>query len=279
MKIDKVFNNNVVATITEDGKEAIVTGPGVGFQKKAGDLVDPNKIKKQFFPQNVRKNKLYKLLERTPIEYLEISEAILNKARMELNTEISDSILIALTDHIAFSIERQKEGIKLPSLILTETKVMYPEVFKVGEWALHIIKELMDIQLEEDEAGYITLHIINGMGQTGNENAFQVIEYVKDVTKCIENTFQIQIDRNSLSYTRLTSHLKFFVQRLLQNKEIAAEDFADMYHLLEAKDSRLHVCMDNIKWLTKHEFEYDLDTNEMVYLMIHILKVIREPGL
>lgn len=37
MKILKVINNNVVSAYNEQGKEVVVTGKGVGFQKKAGD--------------------------------------------------------------------------------------------------------------------------------------------------------------------------------------------------------------------------------------------------
>lgn len=35
MKIEKVFNNNTVATLSKDKVEMIVTGPGIGFQKRS----------------------------------------------------------------------------------------------------------------------------------------------------------------------------------------------------------------------------------------------------
>ena len=35
MRIIRVFNNNIVLTITHDKKEAIAQGSGIGFQKKA----------------------------------------------------------------------------------------------------------------------------------------------------------------------------------------------------------------------------------------------------
>ncbi|CYV08132.1 transcriptional antiterminator BglG [Streptococcus suis] len=36
MQIDKVYNNNVVQAIDDQGSELIVMGKGLGFQKKAG---------------------------------------------------------------------------------------------------------------------------------------------------------------------------------------------------------------------------------------------------
>ena len=46
LKIDKVYNNNVVQASDENGKELIVMGRGLGFQKKAGDFLNYKKNKK-----------------------------------------------------------------------------------------------------------------------------------------------------------------------------------------------------------------------------------------
>lgn len=274
MKIDKVFNNNVVATITDDGKEAIVTGPGVGFQKKSGDLVDEGKITKSYFMQNVRKNKLYQLLERTSIEYLEIAEAILKKARQDLQKEVNDSVLIALTDHIAFSVERSNEGMVLPNLILNETKAMYPEEFKIGTWAIYLINELLNVKLSDGEAGYIAIHIINATAQNKNTDAVQIVEFVQNVLESIKRTFAISLNEESLDYTRLITHLKFFAHRIVKKEQKEIDGFHEMYELLEKRDPRMQTCIRNIQVIAKEEFNYDINTNEMVYLIIHILKVI-----
>ena len=62
MRIIKVFNNNSVAALSNELGDIIVTGSGVGFQKKIGDLVDENKIEKTYLfkgkDQNIVKNEL-----------------------------------------------------------------------------------------------------------------------------------------------------------------------------------------------------------------------------
>ena len=45
MRVIRVYNNNVVATKTDD-KEAIVQGSGIGFGKKPGDLIDKKRLKR-----------------------------------------------------------------------------------------------------------------------------------------------------------------------------------------------------------------------------------------
>ena len=48
MNITKVINNNVVSSRDEQGNEVLVMGKGLGFQKKAGDQLDQEKVEKVF---------------------------------------------------------------------------------------------------------------------------------------------------------------------------------------------------------------------------------------
>ena len=48
MKVKKVFNNNILCAVDEEGNEVIVTGKGLGFQKHTGESLDENKIEKTY---------------------------------------------------------------------------------------------------------------------------------------------------------------------------------------------------------------------------------------
>ncbi|OTQ08181.1 hypothetical protein B6C87_11850, partial [Gilliamella apicola] len=39
MKVHKILNNNVIVTLDDKGKELILTGRGIGFKKREGDLI------------------------------------------------------------------------------------------------------------------------------------------------------------------------------------------------------------------------------------------------
>ena len=52
MKVHKILNNNVIVTLDDKGKELILTGRGIGFKKREGDLIDTNLIEKQFSLDN-----------------------------------------------------------------------------------------------------------------------------------------------------------------------------------------------------------------------------------
>lgn len=62
LKILKVFNNNSVAAISDELGDIILTGSGIGFQKKIGDLVDEAKIEKTYLFKDDQKSVLSNLL-------------------------------------------------------------------------------------------------------------------------------------------------------------------------------------------------------------------------
>lgn len=106
MKIVKIFNNNAVATISKNKEDLILTGSGIGFQKKIGDEVDPGKIEKKYYYQGGENNAMFQFFMRTPVEYFKVSQEIMDIAARRLKVELKPQIIITLTDHIVFAIER-----------------------------------------------------------------------------------------------------------------------------------------------------------------------------
>ncbi|MCV5060557.1 antitermination protein, partial [Escherichia coli] len=62
MIIEKVMNNNCVQA-SMNGQEVIISGPGVGYNKKYGMSVPEHPANRIFYVRNEQKNKLYKLIE------------------------------------------------------------------------------------------------------------------------------------------------------------------------------------------------------------------------
>ncbi|MDQ0492951.1 transcriptional antiterminator [Paenibacillus brasilensis] len=78
MKIAKVLNNNVVTVIDEQQKELVIMGRGIAFKKSTGDEIDEEKIEKIFKLESTEvSRKLMTLMSDIPIEYVEISDEII----------------------------------------------------------------------------------------------------------------------------------------------------------------------------------------------------------
>lgn len=274
MKIVKIFNNNAVATISKNKEDLILTGSGIGFQKKIGDEVDPGKIEKKYYYQGGENNAMFQFFMRTPVEYFKISQEIMDIAERRLKVELKPQIIITLTDHIVFAIERLENKIELPNLVLPEIKTLYKEEYKIGLIGLGIVRRKIGVNLPEDEAGYIALHILNGIKSYDDQSVLETLQMIIGCIELIQDTLHTHFDRDSMDYTRLTTLLKFLAQRVFK-KEIQddIDNDLDIYYLMIKKYPEIFNCVIRIKDYISQEFKYELSDKELWYLMIHIHKI------
>ncbi|MBP7912457.1 MAG: PRD domain-containing protein, partial [Streptococcus sp.] len=156
MQIDKVYNNNVIQATDQQGRELIVIGKGLGFQKKAGEEIDTSKIEKTFVLQNDYQqsdlSSLYLQMESTEVE---VVNAIINKAEGVLGVQFDLSLYLALADHLHFVFERSHEGVSIENPLSWEVRKFYPNEYQIGLEALQLIKERLGLELGKAEASAI----------------------------------------------------------------------------------------------------------------------------
>ena len=225
--IEKILNNNAVISLGEEQTEIIVMGRGVAFGKRPGDLIDQSRIEKVFtLKNNELTNKLKQLIAEIPIEYITVSEEIINYAKLQLGKNLNDNIYISLTDHIHYAVERFKKGMTIKNGLLWEIKNLYKEEFQIGLEALKKIEQAFGVRLPEDEAAFIALHIVNAELNEDIGNIMAMTEIVQEVLKIVQYHYRVDFDQESLNYYRFITHLKFFAQRLV-NKEFYHDDEQD----------------------------------------------------
>ena len=116
MKIIKIFNNNSIAALSDELGDIILTGSGIGFQKKIGDLVDESRIEKTYIFKEKGEKRIHRGINDIEPIYYEITSLLVSKATEQLNTQFYGEIFLAISDHIAFAIKRKKEKIDLNNL-------------------------------------------------------------------------------------------------------------------------------------------------------------------
>lgn len=89
LKIIKVISNNVVSAREENGEEIIVTGSGIGFQKKRGDIVSPNKVEKVFHLSDVKMTQFEQMVKSMPLSCIRTAEKIISYAKDTLSLGLS----------------------------------------------------------------------------------------------------------------------------------------------------------------------------------------------
>lgn len=272
MKILKVFNNNSVAAISDELGDIIVTGSGIGFQKKIGDLVDESRIEKTYFFKDDQQKRFEQSIETVPPIYFEITNKIVSKASKDLETDFSGEIFLAISDHLSFAVKRKKDDIYLPNVVLAETKALYKKEYQVGLWALDYIDKKINIRLDEDEAGYIALHLVNFSLNNKSNNATKIVSLTKEVLNVIKTSMKVDLEEDSLGYARISTHLKYLAERIFRNQTDSLGDTtADIREMLK-EDLRLSLCINRIVKLIRDRYDYDLSPDEQTYLCIHIKK-------
>ncbi|MGG7618120.1 BglG family transcription antiterminator LicT [Bacillus coreaensis] len=271
MEIKKIFNNNVVLAVADDDVELILMGKGIAFQKKVGDLVNEENVDKKFVESLT--TKLSELLKDIPQNHLDIADEIIQNAKSQITRKLNDYIYITLTDHLDFAIERIQQGLPIRNPLLWEIRKIYPKEFRVGIHALELIKEKLGVVLPEDEAGSIALHLVNA--QNGIQEMDQTIEITKivqDILQIVKYHYGIDLDEDSLNYSRFVVHLRFFAQRLLEEKTNPHEN-NDLFEFVKEKYPQAFDSVEIIDKYVKKATDISLSKSEMVYLMLHIHRV------
>lgn len=273
MKIAKVINNNVVSVIKND-TELVIMGRGIAFQKRPGEELDQNKIEKVFTLENKQTSENFQLLLReVPIDLMVIVEEVIQLAQKQLGKKLDENIYVSLTDHINFAIERYKQGAEIRNALLWEIKQLYKEEFLIGLTALDKINKKFHLSLPEDEAGFIAIHLINAEMNEEVVNTMNITKFMQQIINIVKYHFNVEFDEDSLNYFRFITHLKFFVQRIMKGTHYENDDDY-LYIMIKQKHKEAANCTEKIKNYIKKEYNHELTNEEMLYLTLHIERVV-----
>ncbi|VBB08936.1 Hypothetical protein LUCI_4222 [Lucifera butyrica] len=276
MEIKKVFNNNVVLAENEKQMEMVVMGRGLAFQKKTGDWIDPAGIEKTFVLERQGiSEKIADLLKETSDQYLGLADKIISYAKTALNNKLDDYLYVALTDHLSFAISRHKQGFHLPNALLWEIRKFYKEEFKVGLKALKIIAAETGIQLPEDEAGFITIHLVNSQFPgKGMEPMAEITGMISHILNIVKYHYQMELNETTVSYERFLTHLRFFALRLTRKDSKIYEEEADFFfEQVKTKYAKAFQCSGKIALYIQQTYNRRLSCDEKIYLTLHIQRV------
>lgn len=274
MRVKKIFNNNIMLAEDENLLEMVLLGKGVAFQKKNGDDVNLDKVEKTFVLNSPELyNKFIELLKEVPVNHLELTNKIVLEAQKSLNVELNDSIYIALTDHINYTLSRCKKGINMKNALLWEIKKFYKKEFDAALKALELIKYYEDILLPEDEAGFIALHFVNAQ-QDGEEMKLTIIitEMVNEILNIVKFHYSIEIDENSLNFSRFVTHIRYFARRIQCHEPIVSNDDS-LYEQIKDMYPQAFGCAIKVKNYLIKKFNIEITNEEMLYFMLHINRV------
>ncbi|MCB5122663.1 PRD domain-containing protein [Streptococcus mutans] len=276
MKIEKVFNNNVVQILGINNEEIIVMGKGLGFQKKPGDEVNQDLIEKRFILQNTDTDmvgELSRVYVDLDSEEIDLVLEIIHQGQEKLGQTFDISLYIALADHLHYTIQRTREGLTLQNPLAWEVRKFYPEEFQLGKDTIELVKEKMTLQLADDEAASIALHFINAQKDGGLLEKNRLIsKVVSDILEIVRLHFGEVRDEESISYNRFITHVQYFAQRVA-NGLVQGKNDAFLYEQVKENYPHAFACTEKIKSYVESAYDFAMSRDEQVYLTIHIQRL------
>ena len=268
-QIQRVLNNNSVLVCDEHQEQIIFVGKGIGFHRKPTESFQYEDWMDVFrFSKKTEKGDAMEIIESVDPVFIEAAAAIIHEAQ-KVFEKVDTNILLPLADHIAFSYERIKSNMVISNPFANEIRLLFNDEYEVALKGKDIIKQKCGFEINEDEIGYITLHVHSAACSEKVPESMQAAIIIKESIEQVEKDFHIRIDVNSMSYIRLMNHMKFLLWRLQTGEKLqvdlsdfVAEKFPYAYQTAEK------ICKDLSKALKK-----ELSEVEIGYLAIHIERI------
>jgi len=274
--IRKIFNNNVILAEKASAEgELIFVGKGIGFSHKAGDQVLKSELKidKEFAPIVGEKRENYiQLLEEVDSKVIGVTEEIIAMVSSELEEDLNQHIRIGLTDHIAFSLKRIKDGIEVANPFLAETRTLYNEEYRLAEKAVEMLSERFELEIPESEIGFITFHIHGARNEKGLSKTLKNTTVIKELVTEVENELGQKLSYESLNYARLVNHLRFALERI----ETDASNPNPLLENIKENFSFSFEIAEKLAEIIEEKFNSKVPEAEKGYLALHLQRLKRD---
>ena len=269
-RIKKVLNHNTVIAIRQDdNQECLIMGKGIGFGKKTSERIDTRPEDRVYsMKEYTERGSAKEIIKSVPPEFLEITNEVLNEAE-KIFGKIDRNVLFPLADHIAFAVQRIQNHEQISNPLTEDIRVLFYMEFKAAEKIRPLLEQRMGIQIDDDEVGYVALHIHSAIEDEKVSQAMQMARAVRECISLVEQTVGKPIDVASLSYNRLMNHIRYMVARAMSGEKLKVNMNDDMkIKFPEAFQMAESVCTQ-----VGHSLGCKLEDVEVGYLAMHIERV------
>ena len=276
-RVRKALNHNTLIAISmENNQEYLVIGKGIGFGKKVSERFEiPENIECTVYSlhEQTERGKAMELIKGIEPVYLEIAGKVLAKSE-EVFGKIDKNILFPMADHIAFAVQRIRANEQISNPLTDDIRALFHMEYKTAECVKDILWEMLQVEIDEHEIGYIALHIHSAIEDENVALSMQIAMAVRECIRMIEEETGQTIDVMSLSYNRLMNHIRYMVARSIKGEKLKL----NMNDYMSVKFPKsfwmaTEVCKQLEKQLHRNS---PLDEVEIGYLAMHIERVLMD---
>ena len=265
--LTKAFNNNIVL-VKVNGKEKILFSKGIGFGKKFGDIISKEeKIEKIFSIENEENLKnLDKLIDKVDNDFFAVCEEAIYEISHIIKGELNENIHIGLIDHLYFAIKRLKSNEEIQNPFLVEIETLYPREFDLAMMVAKKVGDHVSVTIPEGEIGFIALHIHSAINNGDLSNTIKYSYLSNTIVEYVEDGLNIKIDRRSLDYARFLTHIRFAIERIVNNNRISN----DLVSIIKKRYKKSYKIAKEAAKILGDKLSGKVSEDEVAYLAMHI---------
>ncbi len=276
-RVRKALNHNTLIAISmEDNQECLLIGKGIGFGKKVSERFEISQDVEctvYSLQEQTERGKAMELLKSIDPVFLEIAEKVLTKSE-EVFGKIDRRILFPMADHIAFAVQRIRANEQISNPLTDDIRALFHMEYKTAECVKDILWEMLQVEIDEHEVGYVALHIHSAIEDENVALSMQIAMAVRECIRMIEEETGQTIDVMSLSYNRLMNHIRYMVARSIKGEKLKLNmnDYMSV-KFPKSYGMAVEVCKQLEKQLHRNT---PLDEVEIGYLAMHIERVLMD---
>lgn len=269
-RIKKVLNHNTIIGIHSDSnQEYLIMGKGIGFGKKISERIESREGDTVYsLQESTERGDARKLANSIDPLYLEIANEVLDAAEQKFHT-LDRNVLFPLADHIEYAVKRIQNHEQISNPLTDDIRLLFHSEFAAASSVREIIRNRLNIEIDDDEIGYITLHIHSAIQDEKVSQAMQMARAVRECISLVEQEIDRPIDILSLSYNRLMNHVRSMVARVINQKQLKL----NMNDYISVKFPQSFQTAERICEQVGKTLKCRLDEVEIGYLAMHIERV------
>lgn len=265
--VTKVFNNNIILVNSED-HEKILFAKGIGFGKKPGYVIPKGiKVDKIFtIADSDNIENLNTMIEKVDNDFFVVCEEAIYEISEKINQELNESIHIGLVDHLYFAVKRLKNNEEIENPFLVEIETLYSKEYMLADMVAKKVGAYCNVDIPDGEIAFIALHIHSAINNGKISNTLKNSYLGSTIVEHVEDRLNIEIDRKSLDYARFLTHIKFAIQRIMENIHIDN----GLTKIIKSSYKESFSIAEEVAEIIEDELGIKVMEDEVTFLTIHI---------
>ena len=286
-KIENIVEKYNLRLIRRPGYGILIEGSEQDFRKLMVNLIYENQLDKELlsFIGNKVKSKIYeanpvqievnnRLLNMVDGSIIKGIESIVSGVEVTTNYRLSDSQYVALIVHLSLAVERIKSGDRIHMNAKSLETLKKREEFEIGSKIALEIEKSFEIEIPQDEIGYITMHLMSRNNKINEFNTdddfyldrYRLIRTSRSMLKVASEIQGIDLLKDEKLLLDLALHLEVAIKRINMGLDIRNP----LLDQIKSKYTAIYNCAKDVSEILGNEFNIKIPDTEIGYIAIHI---------